>query len=198
MDVYPYYSGSSDLTPVAKNMDTCLEVTPSTKPVFAVLQGQAVNEFSGTPAGARPSLVATRYMAYSAIIHGANGLFWWGTDWIQPDSQLWTDIKSVAGEISRLQDVLAAGSESRSFTLGSPSLICVRKTYGAYNYLIVANRGFATLTNTTITAGEFNLSGNGGKIRVAFENRLITTEGTSWTDNFTPWGVHVYTDDPNL
>lgn len=198
MDVYPYYSGSSDLTPVAKNMDTCLEVTPSTKPVFAVLQGQAVNEFSGTPAGARPSLAATRYMAYSAIIHGANGLFWWGTDWIQPDSQLWTDIKSVAGEISRLQDVLAAGSESRSFTLGSPSLICVRKTYGTYNYLIVANCGFASLTNVSISASGLNVSGNGGKIMVGFENRLITPAGTNWTDNFAPWEVHVYTDAPDL
>jgi hypothetical protein len=198
MDVYPYYSASSDLTPVAKNMDTCLEVTPSTKPVFAVLQGQAVNEYSGTPAGARPSLVATRYMAYSAIIHGANGLFWWGTDWIQPDSQLWTDIKSVAGEISRLQDVLAAGSESRFFTLGSPSLICVRKTYGTYNYLIVANCGFAPLLNVTISAPGLNVSGNGGKLRVGFENRLITPSGTSWTDNFAPWEVHVYTDSPDL
>ena len=198
MDVYPYYSGSSDLTPVAKNVDTCLAVTPSTKPVFAVLQGQAPGEYSGTPTGARPSLVATRYMAYSAIIHGANGLFWWGTDWIQPDSQLWTDIKSVAGEISQIQDVLAAGSESRSFTLGSPSLIGVRKTYGAYNYLIVANCGFASLANVSISASGLNVSGNGGKIRVGFENRLITPTGTSWTDNFAPWEVHVYTDDPNL
>jgi hypothetical protein len=198
MDVYPYYSASSDLTPVAKNVDTCLAVTPSTKPVFAVLQGQAPSEYSGTPTGARPSLVATRYMAYSAIIHGANGLFWWGTDWIQPDSQLWTDIKSVAGEVSQIQDVLAAGSESRSFTLGSPSLIGVRKTYGAYNYLIVANCGFASLTNVSISASGLNVSGNGGKIRVGFENRLITPAGTSWTDNFAPWEVHVYTDDPNL
>ena len=197
MDVYPYYSASSDLTPVAKNVDTCLAVTPSTKPVFAVLQGQAPSEYSGTPTGARPSLVATRYMAYSAIIHGANGLFWWGTDWIEPDSQLWTDIKSVAGEVSQIQDVLAAGSESRSFTLGSPSLICVRKTYGAFNYLIVANCG-ASLTNVSISASGLNVSGNGGKIRVGFENRLITPEGTSWTDNFTPWGVHVYTDNPDL
>jgi hypothetical protein len=104
----------------------------------------------------------------------------------------------VAGEISRIQDVLAAGSESRSFTLGSPSLIGVRKTYGAYNYLIVANCGFASLTNASISATGLNVSGNGGKIRVGFENRLITPAGTSWTDNFAPWEVHVYTDDPNL
>jgi hypothetical protein len=198
MDTYPFVSSSSDLSPVAKNVDNCLAFTPSNKPVFAVLQGQAQSEYSGTPTGARPSLVATRYMAYSAIIHGASGLFWWGTDWIQPDSQLWTDIKSVAGEISRIQDVLAAGSESRSFTLGSPSLIGVRKTYGAYNYLIVANCGFASLPNVSLSATGLNVSGNGGKIRVGFENRLITPAGTSWTDNFAPWEVHVYTDDPNL
>jgi hypothetical protein len=198
MDTYPFVSSSSDLSPVAKNVDNCLAFTPSNKPVFAVLQGQAQSEYSGTPTGARPSLVATRYMAYSAIIHGASGLFWWGTDWIQPDSQLWTDIKSVAGEISQIQDVLAAGSESRSFTLGSPSLIGVRKTYGTYNYLIVANCGFASLTNVSISATGLNVSGNGGKIRVGFENRLITPEATSWTDNFAPWGVHVYTDDPDL
>jgi hypothetical protein len=104
----------------------------------------------------------------------------------------------VAGEISRLQDVLAAGSESRSFTLGSPSLICVRKTYGTYNYLIVANCGFASLTNVSISASGLNVSGNGGKIMVGFENRLITPAGTNWTDNFAPWEVHVYTDAPDL
>ena len=79
MDTYPFVSSSSDLSPVAKNVENCLDFTPPTKPVFAVLQGQANSEYSGTPTGMRPSRVASRYMAYSAIIHGANGLFWgWG------------------------------------------------------------------------------------------------------------------------
>ncbi len=66
-----------------------------------------------------------------------------GADWIEPDSQLWTDIKSVAGEVSQLSDVLAAGSESESFILGSPNLIAIRKVHNGYSYIIVANCGFA-------------------------------------------------------
>ena len=196
MDTYPYVSEASDLTGVAKNVDTCLAVTPSEQPVFAVLQGQAAGTYGGTPTGDRPPLVATRYMAYSAIIHGASGLLWWGTDWLEPDSQAWSDIKSVAREISAIQDVLAAGSENRLFSMESPELICLRKEHEGSTYLIVANRGFSTLTNTTITASGMDLSRNGGRIRVLFEDRFIAPTGDSWKDSFVPWGVHVYTDAP--
>lgn len=205
MDTYPYDGASSDLTFPEKAVDASLHVTSSAKPVLSVLQGQANGEAVGDHSHPRPDLAATRFMAYSSIIHGTNGIYWWGADWIEPDSQLWKDIKSVARELNDIQDVLASGSESASFTLSNPNLEGVLKTCNGYHYLIVANRSFAAIPSASISVTGFQPANNNGNIVVLFESgsstprcRLITASGTSWIDSFKPWGVHVYTDKPTI
>ena len=42
-------------------------------------------------------------MAYDALLHGANAILYWGTAYIEKDSQLWRDILSVAKELRALE-----------------------------------------------------------------------------------------------
>ena len=58
--------------------------------------------------GRRPSFQETRFMAYDAIVNGANMVLYWGTSTIEKDSLLWKDLMVVARELKALQPALAA------------------------------------------------------------------------------------------
>jgi hypothetical protein len=82
------------------------------KACWMVLQGfgyHDINEplFPGDPVhGRRPTYAETRFMAYDALLHGANAVLYWGTDYIEKDSQLWRDILSVAKELRGLEPAI--------------------------------------------------------------------------------------------
>lgn len=51
-----------------------------------------------------------RFMAWQSIVHGANGLLWWGLEFTPASAPLWNDLKMVASEIHALRTPLAARS----------------------------------------------------------------------------------------
>ncbi|MDP2336410.1 MAG: hypothetical protein Q8N05_08180, partial [Bacteroidota bacterium] len=84
------------------------------KPVWMVLQGFGWgDERTNLPAEIRkeiprPTLKETRFMAYDAIVRGARGISYFGTGYIEKDSQLWKDILTIVRELADLQPVLSA------------------------------------------------------------------------------------------
>lgn len=85
--------------------------------------GLRSNELRQFGMGRRPLLRETRFMAYNAIMHGANAIMYWGTAYVteeEPDAQgrpqptpaagprLWQDILAVAGEMRALEAALVA------------------------------------------------------------------------------------------
>ena len=58
--------------------------------------------------GRRPKYEETRFMAFDAIIHGANAIIYWGTAHIEKDSKLWKDIMTVGRELRSLEPALVA------------------------------------------------------------------------------------------
>ncbi|HPU96477.1 MAG TPA: hypothetical protein PLO53_00835 [Candidatus Hydrogenedentes bacterium] len=83
------------------------------KPVWMVLQGFGwadIHKYAPEIAREmrRPNLWETRFMAYDAIVHGARGLVYWGTAFIEKDSALFSDLMALGQEIQRLQPVLSA------------------------------------------------------------------------------------------
>lgn len=202
---------ANDLTGVGYDAEYCRHVMLYTEPAMGsrgstmmVLQGQGLAECDTDPNnnGPRPTLAETRYMAYSSIVHGARGVLWWGTLSIEPTSQLWKDIKSVAGQLSSLQGALVASDTasrknklpSSSIYLGQQDLEAVEKTVGSDHYLIVINSSKNTISDVAITALDMRPAQNGNCIPVLFENRSIDTSSTTWHDSFGPWDVHVYAD----
>jgi len=119
-DIYPVpyqTTGHSDLVNkrlscVGDYTERMQAATPG-KAVWMVLQGFGWRDLreekpEDETQGRRPSYDETRFMAFDAIVHGADGLLYWGTHYIDKPSRFWTDLKRVVGELAGLQDVLAA------------------------------------------------------------------------------------------
>ena len=80
------------------------------KAVWMVLQGfgwRDIDEgFRKAPdpdKGRRPTPDETRFMAYDALVHGAQAILYWGTHAIEKDSEMWADLLRVAREIRALE-----------------------------------------------------------------------------------------------
>jgi len=117
-DIYPVpfspTSGHSDLkdtnlSSVGGYTDRMREAAPG-KSIWMVLQGFGWRDLSESGKkdpdarkGRRPSFSETRFMAYDAIVHGANAILYWGTHSIEKDSSLWRDIMKVARELRALE-----------------------------------------------------------------------------------------------
>lgn len=84
------------------------------KPVWMVLQGTGWADFSqalspeAQKAMRRPRKDETRFMAYDAIVHGARGILYWGTQYVEKDSPFWLELLEVVHELDGLQHVLSA------------------------------------------------------------------------------------------
>jgi len=84
--------------------------------------------------GRRPNYQETRFMAYDALLHGANAILYWGTYAIEKDGVLWRDILKVAKELRALEPAIvgvkppeqpvAIGERNHTiFNGGGPKLI---------------------------------------------------------------------------
>ena len=120
-DIYPvpgnYDVGHSDLrntrlSSVGDYTDRMAEAAPG-KAVWMVLQGFGWRDISegqkddlDPVKGRRPGLTETRFMAYDAIVHGAQAILYWGTHAIEKDSPLWRDILRVARELRALEPAI--------------------------------------------------------------------------------------------
>jgi hypothetical protein len=58
--------------------------------------------------GRRPRWDETRFMAYDAIVNGANAILYWGTRYIETGGPLWNDLLRIARELDALQPALGA------------------------------------------------------------------------------------------
>jgi hypothetical protein len=98
------------------------------KPMWMVLQGAGWVDFDGLfgpkdPAGQRPTFEESRFMAYDAIARGARAILYWGTHYVDKDSQLWLDILKLVRELADLQPVLSAPDVSAPVTIESAALL---------------------------------------------------------------------------
>jgi len=93
--------------------DKMRKVAGSGRPVFMVLQGfswemlrQATDRDSQMIR--YPTYHESRFMAYQAIVHGANGIIHWGTAYTPQPSPFWSDLQAVTAELAAMQPVLAS------------------------------------------------------------------------------------------
>ena len=125
-DIYPVPGGlsigHSDLgikgvSAVGTYTRRMCEATPG-RAVAMVLQGFGWADFnkrqakwaekSGLGFGRKPNWPETRFMAYDAIVNGANAILYWGTSYIDKDGTLWNDLMRIARELDAIQPALVA------------------------------------------------------------------------------------------
>lgn len=102
------------LSQVGQYADKMRAVAGPHRAVFMILQGFAwemLREKDRDPAMVLyPNLAQLRFMAWQSIVHGVNGLIWWGLSYTPPEAPLWNDLKTVVRELAQARSALAAPS----------------------------------------------------------------------------------------
>jgi hypothetical protein len=179
--------------------------TAPRKSIWMVLQGFGWRDLSeegksdpDPRKGRRPSFSETRFMAYDAIVHGANAILYWGTHSIEKESPLWRDLMKVAREIRALEpgitgkrlgnEPVAIADETFGSIDGQGPRLMLRKT-GKDWVLIAVNehaQGIAFAVNKLPEEME------GQTLYRLYSDEAHIVEDKAIADGIRGFGVHVY------
>ena len=212
-DIYPVPfnpgSGHSDLrdtnlSAAGAYTDRMREAAPG-KSIWMVLQGFGWRDLSkeGTQdpdprKGRRPSYSENRFMAYDAVVHGANALLYWGTDYIEKDSILWRDLMKVAKELRALEPgivgerprntpISSADETSGSIDGQGPRLI-LRKA--GKDWVLIAVNEHSQGISFTVSALPDELEGR--TLYRLYADETHRVQNRAFHDGIRGFGVHVY------
>ncbi|KAA3618899.1 MAG: hypothetical protein DWQ05_05890 [Calditrichaeota bacterium] len=189
---------NTSLSQVGEYADKMKRVSAD-KPLFLILQGFAWEMLR--KAGDRdsamilyPNYYQLRFMAFNAIIHGVNGLLFWGTKYTPANADFWPDLFKLTGELSSLNAVLTAPAvdnfvEIEYQEMGhsvDAGIEILTKAVGNKIYLITANADRNPVKIKMRGLGRFNtMSSVSGGEKIEFHN------GTHIV-NYKPFEVHLF------
>jgi len=211
-DIYPvpfsHSAGHSDLkdtnlTSVGAYTDRMRQAAPG-KAIWMVLQGfgwRDLNKDShdqDPEKGRRPNYHETRFMAYDAIVRGANAILYWGTHYIEKDSTLWQDLMRITRELRALEPALVGqvpqlqSTSTADETYGSidgqgPQLM-LRKTNEDWVLIAVNEHSQGISFAINGLPGELN-----GKVLYRlYSGETHTPRDGTIRDGIGGFGVHIY------
>lgn len=175
------------------------KVVHNSKPVFMVLQGfswEMLKKESerDTSMILYPTYEESRFMAYNAIISGANGIIYWGTNYTPQPSPFINNLNKVTKELAEMQNVLAAPTVKLNikkeyhelmYSVDTGVEILVKEVDGK-TYLLAVNSDKNPVKVTLDGLTKF------GGASVLKENRNLKVENGKLTDTFNPFDVHIY------
>lgn len=189
-DVYPRADGLPMWYP-AKGVDQCYAFTTPDAVVWSILEtGPIFNE------NAKASPREILFEAWSAIIHGARGLVYFGHYFSQFDDHWWYNhdeyretIAGLNAQIKALAPVLNQPTATCPTTVTSSNLEVpidhMTKIMGKSSYVFAASmREGSTKGTFTVAAGK--------RVTVVGENRTLPISGGTFTDDFADFEVHIY------
>jgi hypothetical protein len=92
------------ISQVGRYADKIRQVAGSSRATFMVLQGFAwenLREKDRDPAAVvYPTREQLRFMAWQSVVHGVNGILWWGLSYNPEGSALWQDLAAVVREMN--------------------------------------------------------------------------------------------------
>jgi len=148
--------------------------------------------------GRRPNYRESRFMAFDAIVHGANAIMYWGTAYIEKDSRLWTDLLRLARELKPLEPALVAPTSQSSVEVVSDEsfgstdgggIVAMLKQVGDDYVLIAVNEtphGLAFEVKNLPEALE------GKQLHRLCTDESVLVKGRSFRDGIRGTEVHVY------
>ena len=196
MDIYPVEGSShSDLpnktlSVVGDEVDKNHDTVAGRKPIWAILQGFGWSAWEADPAAHKraPTWEETRFMAYDSIVHGAVGIIYWGASYEKRDSDIWTSLRRIAGELRDLAPALTSTEwvDIPAESEGNAVRATGRMVDGRLFVIAVNERDTAVEARMTLPDGVDALA------RVAEEGKGLAARDGAITDAFGPWAVHVY------
>lgn len=193
VDIYPVPIGrhsdleDKSLSSVGKYTDRMRASVNDRKPIWMTLQGFSwLNLKDRKVEGLYPTWEESRFMAYNALVHGATGIAYWGTEYIN-DPDFWSILFRTTSEVRDLSAVLVSPSITDGSTRARASSIALlHKRHDGVDYIIAINESDVPVE----TAFSSRLAGE--TLHVHFENRSLPIKAGGFTDRFKPWDVHVY------
>ena len=184
---------------VGEYVDKMRKVTGPDRPLFMVLQAFSW-EMLLKPEERReekvlyPSYAQSRFMAFQALIKGANGIIYWGLGYTPQPSPCWDGIKRVTHEIAGLGGPLAERTSATKLTLDYHELghsvddgvQWLAKEHGGKLYVFTCNADrYACRTTIAGLTGWTSC-------KVLNEDRELAIEDGTITDDWKRFDVHVY------
>lgn len=186
------------LSQVGQYADKMRAVAGPHRTVLTVLQGFAwemLREKDRDPAMVLyPTAAQLRFMAWQSIVHGVNGLVWWGLAYTPPEAALWTDLQTVVRELAQVRTALAAPALKLPLKLTyhdtghslDRGIEWLAKPLGRDTLLIAVN---ADRNPVDVTLG--------GLRRFARCKSMFETHSVAWTqgqlrEQFEPFGTRVW------
>lgn len=187
------------ISQVGEYTDKMKKVTRNSKPLFMILQAFAWEMLK--PEAERdsskvlyPTYEQTRFMAFNAIVHKANGVIYWGSSYTPQSSEFMDNLYKVTRELSGMKEILAAKTVFPD----------IRKTYHELRYSIdtgveiLAKELDGTLYLLTVNSDKnpvrISISRLNGfnKAQVLHEDRELEISNGEITDDYKPFDVHLY------
>jgi hypothetical protein len=196
-DIYPVNNideeTQNNLWYVAKGIDSLNNWTDKSKPVWCWIECTKIAERNPR----KPTTAEVKAEVWMALIHGADGFGYFCHSFIPPadDAALLHDtvmieaVKSINQQVTELAPVLNS-PDTRGFATvvssnNSVPVDVLTKTFDNTNYIFTVGmrNGFTTAT-FQITEGRI--------AEVIGEGRKISITDGKFSDEFTPYGVHLY------
>ncbi len=180
---------------VGEYVDKLKKAAGGKQATWLVAQGFAWDDKQNPDNPRYPTYEEMRFMVYNAIIHGVNGILYWGTHSMPQPSEHWSNLKKVVRELGDLSAVLASPTiannvsleyEEMGFSIDSGIEILVKEHDGV-TYMFAAN---TTVGPAKVTFSELPFSAR--SLDVLSEGRSLDVSGNSFRDIFEPYAVHVY------
>jgi hypothetical protein len=205
-DGYQGDLNNEHISQVGEYTDKMRKVAGPHRPVFMVLQGFAWEKLQEgeNPLQVReekilyPSYAEGRFMAFQSLIHGANGIVYWGHSYTPQPSQAWTDLKRVVREVADLAPVLAerrapVDVATEYHEMGNSvddGVQTLAKMHDGKLYLFTCNADKYACKATLSGLGAYTT----GKVlnETKESPRTLPVENGSITDTWKRFDVHVY------
>lgn len=189
---------NATLSQVGQYADKMRAVAGPHRAVFMVLQGFAwemLRDKDRDPAMVLyPTAAQLRFMAWQSIVHGVNGLVWWGLSYTPPEAQLWNDLKTVVRELAQVRTALAAPVVKLPLKLTyhdtghslDRGIEWLAKPLGRDTLLIAVNADGNPVDVTFEGLGRFR------RCESVFEPRPVAWAKGQMREHFEPFGTRVW------
>jgi len=195
---------SAPISSVARMVDAAKEAAADRRPVWAVIQavGPAwYNDESLDPEGAgrAPTPAEVRAMTYLALVHGANGLIYYGYDipsfpgtksFKLPNDapEIWAELAHINRQLSWLAPIILNGQRRLLTPAADGDVHLAAWHYQGGNYIVAVN------TSGQQIVAEFTLPEiEASRLYAMFEQRWMSVNDGGFKDSFAPHEVHIYT-----
>lgn len=196
-DIYPVNNRDEEtqnnLWYVAKGIDSLKSWSDNSKPVWCWIECTKIAEKNPR----KPTTAEVKAEVWMALIHGADGFGYFCHTFIPPaddaallhDSVMIKAVSAINQEVTELAPMLNSpdtrGYASVKSSNNSVPVDIMTKAYGNANYIFAVGMrmGFTTAT-FKVTEGRI--------AEVIGEERIITIINSEFSDEFTPFGVHLY------